>query len=76
MSLRVELQEWILESLRGRGGSARIVEIAEDVWTNHEAEIRKYRTGLYTWQYDMRWSSQYLTDNNLISKDRGVWSIV
>ncbi len=74
MSLRSDLEQWILDALERLGGSARIVPIAKDVWTHHEADIAKYANGLFTWQYDMRWSGESLAKKGKISRSSGIWS--
>ncbi len=74
MSLRAELEGWILDALRRAGGSARIVPIAKDVWTHHEGDIAKYSSGLFTWQYDMRWAGESLAKQGKIVRAAGVWS--
>lgn len=51
---------WILEALRGLGGSARVTEVCKHIWTNHEADLRHSGDLFFTWQYDVRWAATKL----------------
>ena len=57
MASKEDLKEWILDSIQGRGGSATVVQVAEDIWKSHEDELRASGRLFYTWQYDMRWAA-------------------
>ena len=76
MTIRADLEQWILDAVASYGGNAKIVEIAEFIWKNHQGEISGYPKGLYTWQYDMRWASQSLRDQGKLKKSGGIWSKV
>jgi hypothetical protein len=76
MSIRGDLEDWILEALKRHGGRASVTAIAKDVWDNHEKEIRAKGNALYTWQYDMRWSGQMLQKRGLLKKNRVSWTLI
>ena len=63
------LKGWVLDALRARGGSARVPEIAQHIWENHEAELRSSGDLFYTWQYAMRWAGQVLQKEGRLSKN-------
>jgi hypothetical protein len=69
---------WIEESLRSRGGTASITEIAQDIWAAHETDLRASGPLFYNWQYDMRWAGQKLQVLGRLTKNagkRGDWSL-
>jgi hypothetical protein len=74
-----DLQTWVLDSLRVRGGSASLVDVCRDVWQTHEPELRLSGDLFYTWQYDIRWAAQKLRDSGALKPDneapRGVWQL-
>lgn len=76
MSLREEMEPWIVDALKRLKGEASIAQIAEDVWTHHEGEIRSSHKGLFTWQYEMRWSGQDLQKQGLLKKSRKSWRLI
>jgi hypothetical protein len=77
MSYRDDLKEWVLSAVDSHGGEATLLEVAKDIWKNHEDDLRRYGEAFYVWQYDMRWAAQYLRDEgHLVAADqapRGVW---
>lgn len=79
MAKKQDLADWILESLRRRGGSARLIEVCRDVWESHEPELRASGDLFFTWQYDIRWAAQSLRDSGVLKPDqetpRGIWQI-
>ncbi len=74
-----DLQDWIVESLRRRGGEAHHIQVARDVWERHEDELRRSGDLFYTWQYELRWAAKKLRDRGVLVPDdqtrRGVWSL-
>jgi hypothetical protein len=74
MSLRVDLEGWILDALKRLGGSGKIVPIAKDIWTHHQVDISRYPDGLFTWQYDMRWAGESLAKQGKLSRSNGLWT--
>lgn len=71
------LEPWVYNSLKVRGGRARITEVAQDIWDNHEDELRRSGDLFYTWQYDMRWAAQRLQDRGQLRKigTTGIWEL-
>lgn len=57
MAKKHDLQEWIVEVLKTKGGSASIVEICKYVWEKYEDELRSSGDLFFTWQYDLRWAA-------------------
>ncbi len=54
------LQDWVVEALSERGGSATIIDVCRSVWDRHERDLRSLGDAFYTWQYDIRWSAHRL----------------
>jgi hypothetical protein len=79
MASRTELQDWVIEALRAKGGVATIVEAAKHIWEKHESELRASGDLFYTWQYDMRWACTRLRERKIIQaaeiSDRGQWKL-
>jgi hypothetical protein len=77
---RDQLPSLVEESLRRLGGAAPLVEVAKDIWKNHEEQLRASGDLFYTWQYDMRWAAQRLRDAHKLTytkKDRQqVWQLI
>lgn len=73
------LKDWILESLRRRGGEAHHIQVAKDIWDSHEADLRMAGDLFYTWQYDLRWAALKLRHDGILKSDnetrRGVWAL-
>jgi hypothetical protein len=65
-----KIKLWVLDALKACGGSARVPEIAQHIWDNHEAELRSSGDIFYTWQYAMRWAGQVLQKEGRLSKNR------
>ena len=79
MASRLELQEWVIEALRAKGGAASIVEVTKYLWEKHEGELRKSGDLFFTWQYDMRWACTRLRERKIVQaaeiSDRGQWKL-
>ena len=79
MASRLDLQEWVVQALRSKGGRATIVEAAKHIWEHHEVELRASGDLFYTWQYDMRWACTRLRERKIVkpaeSLDRGLWEL-
>jgi hypothetical protein len=76
MTLRGDMEPWVLDALRRLGGEARVDLIAENVWNNHEEDLRAIPRALWTWQYEMRWSGDNLVKKGLIEKTRRSWKLL
>jgi len=66
MATKQDLQDWVQAALKKRGGSAPIVDVAKELWREHEADLRKSGDLFYTWQYDMRWAANRLRGRGLM----------
>lgn len=79
MATKYELEVWIVQALRALGGEATIPRICEQVWTQHETDLRGSGDLFFTWQYDIRWAAQRLRDQAVLVPDkqapRGVWRL-
>jgi len=51
------LEDWVVEALSERGGSAPLIQVCKSVWDRHESELRSFGDAFYTWQYDIRWAT-------------------
>ncbi|HEY6896458.1 MAG TPA: hypothetical protein VI279_04295 [Rhodocyclaceae bacterium] len=79
MASRLDLQDWIIEALHSKGGTATIVEVAKFLWEFHEQELRSSGDLFFTWQYDMRWACTRLRKQRIVQaaevSDRGQWKL-
>jgi hypothetical protein len=58
MATKYDLQQWVEDALRSLGGSGTVVDVAREIWNEHEEELRDSGDLFYTWQYDMcQWPS-------------------
>lgn len=58
------------------GGKGSIVDICRHIWENHEAELKASGDLFYTWQYDMRWAGQRLSDDRKLDPPSGrLWRL-
>lgn len=80
MATKSDLQTWIRSALVALGGRARLVEVARQIWKDHEAELRGSDNLFFTWQYDMRWAANRLRRAELLRSAEespvGVWELV
>ena len=67
---RSDFKELVTDALLVLGRSARLAAVAEHIWKNHEPQLKASGKILYTWQYDMRWASQALSDQGLLVKEK------
>lgn len=79
MAASLDLEQWVEDAVRHLDGAATIVDIAQHIWTEHEAELRDSGDLFYTWQYKMRWSANQLRRNGVFRaaelSPRGVWEL-
>lgn len=66
MTTRDDIMDWIIISLKSRGGKGMPKEVAKYIWDNYEAELRSSGDLLYTWQYDARWAAQKLRNTGVL----------
>jgi len=67
----------ILEAIQANGGSAQIHEIGKYIWENYRTDLQRSGNFFYKWQYELRWASDQLVDQNKIKKGppRGTWHL-
>jgi hypothetical protein len=76
MTIRSDLEDWIISAINFHGGKASVTAISKYVWENYEPQIKAYGNALYTWQYDLRWAGEKLKDKGKLVKQRSGWEIV
>jgi hypothetical protein len=75
MLTKQDLPKLVLDALHQLGGSGTVVEVARQVWQDHETELRESGDLFYTWQYDLRWAAQHLrNEGQLAPTSRGAAS--
>ena len=76
---RYELEDCVIEALQALGGSGTIVEVAREIWIQHEADLRLSGDLFFTWQYDIRWAKKGLRDRGIVevlrSGPKSIWSL-
>ena len=79
MAIRHDLDDWVVEALRTLGGSGTVVDVSQQVWLRHEADLRASGALFYTWQYDIRWAAHRLRRRRMLlpaeSSPQGVWEL-
>ena len=70
MTTKDDLKVWILEALHRFGGKAWLIDVAEFVWDNHEAELKQNRNLFFRWQYVMRWAATELRKEGLMKDNK------
>jgi hypothetical protein len=80
MVTKHDLGDWIIEALRSKNGSARLVDVSRHVWEHHEADLRRSQDLFFTWQYDIRWAATNLRHAHVLKAANdsplGVWELV
>jgi hypothetical protein len=75
-----DLQDWVRDALRARGGRAKLVDVAKHIWLHHEEDLKASGNLLYTWQYDMRWAALVLRKKGIMNSANvspsGTWELV
>jgi len=73
------LEEWVLEALSERRGSATIIDVCKSVWNRHEKDLRSFGDVFYTWQYDIRWAAHRLRRRGILRSaslsPSGLWEM-
>ncbi|PPD45312.1 MAG: hypothetical protein CTY15_04345 [Methylocystis sp.] len=76
---REDLVPIVEAAVRANGGTATVVEVAQYIWKNHEAELKASGKLFFTWQYDMRWAALKLRKMKRLadpaSAEKGCWQI-
>lgn len=77
--VRADLEEAVVEALKTLGGSAKIPQVAEQIWIVHESDLKASGELFYTWQYDIRWAAQRLQDAGTLEKrkvsGKSIWEL-
>lgn len=71
MATKDDLRGWVVEALEALGGAGTVTDVAKEIWSRHEADLRDSGDLFYTWQYDMRWAAQSLRDRGIARPARG-----
>lgn len=73
------LRDWVREALSALGGRAKLVEVAKEIWSQHENDLINSHDLFYTWQYDMRWAATELRREGIMKSTQisqeGVWEL-
>ena len=76
---KVDLQGWVKDYLRERGGEGSIVDVCRWVWKRHENGLRSSGDMFFTWQYDIRWAADKLRKTGELRQasesPRGIWQL-
>jgi len=79
MASRHDMADWVYTAVRENGGSARLVEVAKHIWSEHESDLKASGNLLFTWQYDMRWAAMVLRKGRKLKPvnqcPKGLWVI-
>ncbi len=77
MSLREQMQPWVLEAVNALGGAGEILEVAKHVWATHEQELIDSGDAFFSWQCEMRWAADQLRKSSKLGfhkkGSRSVW---
>ncbi|MEO8024366.1 hypothetical protein [Polaromonas sp.] len=80
MAKKDDLQQWVLDALTTKGGSAKLVDVARAIWQTHEDDLIRSGDLFYTWQYDMRWAASQMRRKGLLknagASPSGVWELL
>lgn len=71
MATREDMKGWVLRALTSFGGQGSPKDVAKFIWENHEADLRRSGSLLYTWQYDVRWAAQSLRNSGVLKPVHG-----
>ena len=79
MATKNDVTEWVISALEQLGGRGSLVDVAREIWKNHEQELRSSGDLFYTWQYDMRWSATRLRHAGTMTPANispfGIWEL-
>lgn len=79
MSTKHDVTDWVVEALKSLDGRASLVQVAQEIWTRHEKQLRSSGDLFYTWQYDMRWSANVLRRKGAMKSAEisppGIWEL-
>jgi hypothetical protein len=79
MSIRSDLEGWIVDALKHFGGQATITEIAKHIWGHHQAALTATDKVQFNWHYDMRRAAETLRNRKKLKTakltPKGTWSL-
>ena len=79
MATKHDLEDWVYEALKNLGGRGRLIEVAKQIWKNHQSDLSSSGDLFYTWQYDMRWAANRLRRSGKMRpaevSPKGVWEL-
>jgi hypothetical protein len=79
MDYRENMQLWVREAVGELGGRATILEVAKELWSKRENDLRQAGDAFYLWQYDMRWAAQKLREKGSLGLEKvgskSVWTL-
>ncbi len=79
MKTRVDLCGWIVDALKELGGTAKIKQVCEHIWDNHDKEIIDSGNFHFTWHEDVYWAATQLRAKGTLKKagdtSKSVWSL-
>lgn len=79
MATKNDIEGWVVQILKSKGGSLHYVDIAKGIWKSYESELRKSGDLFYTWQYDMRWAGNRLRKSGAMKaadiSPSGIWQL-
>lgn len=68
MAIKSDLKTWVIEALAAEEHPATIVDICENIWNRHEAELRGSGKLFFTWQIDARQAAINLRRSGVLKK--------
>jgi hypothetical protein len=76
---KADLEEWVRVALLTIGRSGTLVDVARQIWLEHQLDLQEAGDLFYTWQYDMRWAAERLRKKGIMKRvdasSRGVWEL-
>jgi hypothetical protein len=79
MAFLENLKDWVVEAVAKLDGEGSIVDIAKQIWLDHENDLKASGDHFYTWQYEMRWAAQKLREKGKLKlrtvKGRSLWHL-
>jgi hypothetical protein len=79
MASRNDLTDWVVDAVRKLGGSASVLDVAKQIWADHESDLRSSGSLFFTWQYDMRWAADRLRRKGkflpIAACEKGKWTV-
>ncbi|CAM3257321.1 hypothetical protein NODU109028_07395 [Nocardioides dubius] len=75
MTSAPRLHSWIADALHQQGSRARALDVAKQVWAQHETVLRD-GDAFFTWQLDLHAAAAAMAaDGKLLIDETGVWAL-